>query len=141
MSRTPDMTKTPRNCVDCGDEYMVCKYISSVRKPRCKRCQDLRNEESYQRRLEDHRIANAEKMSCGHEAHRKDKVWKIIADPDESWGLYTQLGNEDIRMLVRDRFLVPGVTFRHIRTGDLAIVRKAGLGIYLERRKEAAQPG
>lgn len=109
----------PRVCADCDEEFEICYYINAKRSPRCKMCQIKRDREiAKDKRAE--RDARKRVYTANTNVHTFP--WKMIKDPDKSWGHDTRLCEYDIRLLVREKSILPGTAFRNIYSGEVVQV-------------------
>jgi endogenous inhibitor of DNA gyrase (YacG/DUF329 family) len=103
-----------KKCIDCGAPYQVASNVEH-RSERCKPC-----------RLVHHRVwakaRNAEAIKKGRSAQSMDAPYKVIVDPDESWGYQTRLKKDDINWLKDRGQLTPGTVFLNERNGTRHII-------------------
>jgi len=94
--------KLPKTCIDCGQvfEVSVNVYKRSVRCPACRA-----EHERRRKRIDYYDSVRPYKMT------RIDGNWRIIVDPDESWGYNSHLRYNEIRHLLRLGYIVDGTTF------------------------------
>jgi hypothetical protein len=110
-----------RLCIECGTDFEICKRVSAKKSPRCSICRDKRNYGRYKERLA---IKQAERLlrdDKSKRVHTGGGEWKLILDPDKSWGINTRLGIEEIRLLMmkRYRYLASGTKFRNVHSGEI----------------------
>jgi hypothetical protein len=108
--------KVVRLCVECGDEFSVCKYVEAGPGNRCSRCQAERTLEQRRERRRDY----AEVRTRG--SYNSTAKWDLVVDPDETWGTHTALDRTEINMLIKGGMLTPGTKFRNSKDGREIVV-------------------
>jgi hypothetical protein len=103
--------KHRKNCpfvwVICGETGYTTPARIAISKYCSKRCR----KESQERARQENYIPPVYGPKIGG-------PWKIVKDPDRTWGHNSSLGLTEIKRLAKLSYLTPGTRFRHIRKGE-----------------------
>ena len=107
-----------KRCTHCGEwkeleEYHWIDAIHTRRKPECKLC---RNQKQNER--------NRERPSAAKEETEilVRKPYKLIYDPDNSWGFNSHFVKEEINCMLQFGYLCRGTKFQHQVSGRIYTV-------------------
>lgn len=108
--RTPKMVRYPSRCADCTTPIMVA-YNRVGRNDNL--CDDCRANREKRRRAE----VREKEVKVDQ---KRNQTWKVIKDPDDTWGYNSVLSHQEIVDLsLRRGYLANGTTFRDQASGTV----------------------
>ena len=113
--RTKSKSHPPRKeqyhhvCADCGDAFTS----GGSRSIRCPTCAKSHRNDSMRAYRQEHPQSYVTRGGSNGETGRPrtDPVYRVVVDPDRSWGYETRLYMPEIRELITRNFLAPGTVF------------------------------
>jgi hypothetical protein len=98
--------KVEKRCQECGKEYQVIR-VASTKSKRCPECQEefeIVNRKENRRR---HQEAK-KKLGEGRKLDVRMVYYRVVWDPEESWGFCSVLPDGDVQRLLKLRYLTVG---------------------------------
>jgi len=123
-----------KRCRECGEIYPVTHFHrkgdnKDGRSGVCKHCASRIQLEQRERRKEKGLMPETyeRRKPRSRETRGNGTPWRIINDPDETWGENTHLNLCDIRELIRMGYLRLGTRFQNVRNSGIIEITLNGI--------------